>query len=240
MLTVYINKITGECIDDNSIVSVTDDGLILYENGCWKLLAKGQYTDSTDSSQENLTIPGVAGGTINTILSPEKITSKSMRYYTYYLGLNNISIANRGYSKVSAIVSDSFDVAAGTKLKLKASVVIPKYTSVEFSIIDGIKDTPILPQGITNIVDEKLFFQLPLRFTGTNYSYYKNFVYAGATKDALNMKNDSSLYTVSYTPDESAYTYMPEHSSVKVKTLFRVYKDDVQVPEVKKLFVYQK
>lgn len=237
---MYINKITGEGIDDNSVVEVTNDGLVLFENGCWKLLAKGQYESSTSNNQEDLYTPTAAtGNTANTILSPEKVTNKTMRYYTYYFGLNDLKLANRQYSTTSAILSKDFSVLLTKNVKLQATYTMPKYTSIEFSIIDGIKEAPILPQGMNKITDEKVFFQLPLRFNGSDFKYYKDFKFVGSDKDSAAIKNDSSIYTVSYKPADNAYEYRPEHNTVKIKVLFRMYKDNVQAPQVSNLFLFQ-
>ena len=42
---MYINKITGDYIQDSAIIKKDDSGLVYYENGCWKYNRTRKYSN---------------------------------------------------------------------------------------------------------------------------------------------------------------------------------------------------
>ena len=65
------------------------------------------------------------------------------------------------------------------------------------------------------------------------YNYYRNFVkvnnFTGTEEDIF---DNDVLYTVSYTADSSYQTYIPQNTTVKLKTVIRIYKDNVISPQI--------
>ena len=97
--------------------------------------------------------------------------------------------------------------------------------NIEYYILDGNKAIPILPENKTFISDEKIFYHMDPRFnidTNSN-SYIKkngevidcNFI------EAVN-KNDTNLYTISYTPKFNNINKLL-NSKIRVKVIIRNY-----------------
>ena len=156
---------------------------------------------------------------------------KKINKYSYYFGLDSFKAKNvtNGYN--SCFISKSIYLDTIKKedyIELEAKYNIDDTSSIEFYIIDGEVEIPILPLGDLDVKNEKIFFGLNTRFTVdetanilikqndkiTNYTLY----------DILNPSNiDTSLnYNISYTPITS-YKYHPNNSSIKIKVIIRNY-----------------
>lgn len=233
---MYLNLITGEFISSDRSVKETGKGLMYYQDGCWKFLSKDEYQEY-DEAVETL----ASGGTlsyedvgIDELINTDSLKTKQYKYYTSYFGLNRLDIKYKKFIKTSGCVSDDIQVYKGIPLKLKLSKIIPDYTSVEFSVIDGEKETPITPCGDNIVTNEKVFFNIRPRMTADGtYNYYRNFVkinnFTGTEEDIF---DSDVLYTVSYTADSSYQIYIPQNTTVKLKTVIRIYKDNVISPQI--------
>lgn len=235
---MYINLLTDDYIPDESVVRADNDGLTYYENGSWKFLGKGEYTEardgnSTGNSAVRLT---TISNTEDEILQANKETkTEAYQYYTSYFGLNDFVTANKSFAPASGAVSDEISVEKDVPLHLYADVSCDtSKASVEFSILDGTKEMPILPDDQMEVEHEKVFFMLPARFVGKDFMYYRDGSPLG-TKLADGAMSDGATYTVSYKPDISSYEVTPTSDKVRVKTVIRVYDADARMPEVKNI-----
>ena len=233
---MYINKITEENIQDDAVMSENENGIVYFQNGCWKFLEKSMYQKVNSSNVGPYPI---------SVYIPEKEikeliqadTKRNAKAYTYYFGINDFVFANKKFYETSALISDPIDVYVGVPITIKSKIVSSNDNSIEFYIVDGLNEISILPEEQSSVEHEKLFFQMPPRFPdGTNFHIYEDFVSVSDSIDSFEMGNDGALYTVSYIPPKSAYTYTPKSRSIKIKVILRVYKEDsipqLTVPEV--------
>ena len=160
-------------------------------------------------------------------------------FYTNYFGLNRLELSQRKYRSDSGVMTEDMPVIPNKPIKVIAKIKMPEKTSVEISIIDGNMDMPILPQGETNVVHEKVFLGMPPRFKSDKYSYYRDFKGIGNQISENDLKISNSLFTVCYKPSEEAYLYTPKHSTVKVKAILRMYSDNTEPPEVNNIVLSQ-
>lgn len=235
---MYINLLTDDYIPNEAVVRADDDGLTYYENGCWKFLGKGEYIESTDgnrNAKSSVTLTTVTMTADEVLQANKETKTEAYQYYTSYFGLNDFVTSNKSFAGTSGAVSSDIEVVPGEKLRLYADVACDtSKSSIEFSILEGAKETPILPDGQSIVENEKVFFMLPPRFTGKDVVYSRNGSQIGS-KIADGAMADGATYTVSYRPDANAYTVTPSSGKVRIKTIIRMYDENAKAPEVKNI-----
>lgn len=225
---MYINKITGDYIQDNAVIKKSDSGLVYYENGCWKYLSENEYADSNDTSSFEITEEYDDKGnvTVSGLIPANSYSSETLKYYTYYFGLNEAAFGLRTYAETSAIMTNTFDLTGARQLIMSAIEDAPEGTSIEYSVVSGNTETPILPQETKRIIHEKYFFGLDTRFPGIDKTYYKDYTQLPGEPKTMDQK---SIYTVSYTP-KSGWIYTVKNRSAKIKVLLRMNKIAAHAP----------
>lgn len=236
---MYINLLTEDYIPDEAVVREDDTGLTYYENGSWKFLEPDEYeaTDDNSGSANGVRVTVIRDSYGNLVSAPKNAETTSYRFYTNYFGLNSFAVSNREFAETSGILTESISVEKDISLKLHAEVQCGDGASVEFSILDGSVEKPILPAETKMVEHEKMIFGLPQRFRGIGMAYYRNG--EGCQEPTDEQMADRAVYTVSYTPASDAYEVTPEHDTVQVKVIFRVYDKDARMPEVSNIRIEQ-
>lgn len=213
----YIDSTTGNTIDDNSIISNTNSGIISVSDNSWK------YTPADQVSDDNTDI--IDNSYNATDLLDKSITEETVLDYAF--SLNNIKIQNKSIKNVYGIVSNDISLNNFSYLKIDANILENDNSSYELSIIDGSTDIPILPISCTQVNNEKLIQNMSTRFyIDTSYSvnikkngvYYSN-NYTSFDKSLL---SSSDVYTISYTPLNS-YKKTVSNSIIRLKLIIRIY-----------------
>jgi len=142
--------------------------------------------------------------------------------YKYNLGIDAIRVQSRATHDECGYVSQPINIGKCSYVEL--SVVETGDSVVEYTIVDGIKETPILPMEKERVEREKLLYQTMTRFT-PNYEeditvYCDGAVTSLSLEDMNSMDFNAHTYEVSYTPI-NAYTYHPENEKVQIKILQR-------------------
>ena len=234
----YIDLISGNYIDSSLVTNETEDGLVYYDDGCWKFLQKGMYKSVEDNDNASYSAATHVTLSMDEMVKADETQTATHKYYTEYFGLNDFVAQNKSFVS-SAIISKDINVNINKPLKLMVDIVEKPKTSYEFYIIDGDTEIPIIPDSQKKIEHEKIFYNLPPRMDGTNYIYYRNFEQVSLDRPSMNDYFDTGvLYTVSYTPDSKYYRYTPKSNTVKIKTIIRVY-DDTVTPEISGLTLVQ-
>ncbi len=236
---MYVNLLTAQHIPDEAVVKETDNGLLYFEGNSWKYLTKNEYKVLEDGAYGTRRVGRRTYADLpeNEIVPAEKTSTKSFRYYTNFFGLNELVIGDRKFYKTSGLITEDIAVKKGKPVRLKADMRQQDFTSVEFSIIDGTEEIPILLNGETKVVDEKVFFNCGTRMKGEDKIYRRDFQPLTREPDNNDFFSDSIL-TVSYTPNSQYQTYIPKHDTVKVKVVIRVYNGAI-TPEISNLTLIQ-
>jgi hypothetical protein len=227
-VTRYINLSTSTIIDPDTIVSNTNNGIVCFENNVWKFIPANRiFTEQVNSITDPISVPKKAyqqaGIEISETLEPIPEESVLSTFYSYYFGLTEAAAANRKYKESSAFVSDILNVEPGQTYELNAQYEQPDKTSIEFYIIDGIQEKPILPTGSLEVLNEKLFVNLPLRFSAAgDISIYNNFDLTQETLETVNL-NTNHIMTANYTAATDSQIFIPANNTVRIKTILRSY-----------------
>lgn len=144
--------------------------------------------------------------------------------YEYNFGINSINIFNKQPLPVAGYISPEVTIKNANFITLSVTQTNPE-VSQEYSIIDNNKETAIQPKELPQVIKEKLFFNLPLRFdidTSKEIIIYKNNVKTDLTYSQINTL-DTKLdeYTITYTPKQNAFRYKPTSKNLKVKVIQR-------------------
>lgn len=161
----------------------------------------------------------------NTSFDKNNIVEKSM--YNYMFGIDSIAIKNIEQEQDSCFISQPIDInelGDGEYIQMHVEEVLNEDTTIEYSILDGDVEIPVLPFGSKIIKNEKVFNALPLRFN-QDYSLAVTIKKDGITTDiSLDDAKTQLLsrFSVDYFPEEN-YNYKPINSNIKIKAVIRSY-----------------
>ena len=98
-------------------------------------------------------------------------------------------------------------------------------SSTEYYIVEGTLEAPIFPANMTQVYNERLFFNKDTRFeidATMPVIIYKNGEKTTMTfDDLLDADFGNNIFTVDYTPVINSYRYFPETENVQVKIIQR-------------------
>lgn len=167
---------------------------------------------------------------------PNKVDGKTttLRLYSYIFGLDDFSFMNSSLEKTGYFISDYINIGKLTELEyinLYVSHVKNDSTCIEYSILDGEKEIPIIPVGYEIVENEPIFNSVETRF-GRDYNtssvnYVKDIIKKDGQiadisfDDAINM--DDGQYTITYKPNVSNHDITPINSEIRVKAYIRTY-----------------
>ena len=168
---------------------------------------------------------------------------------SYKLGINNLKFQYNNANNVSGINSEIINIGQCDYVTLFSSLSNQNKSdlfSTEFYIVDNGKEKPILPYNQNNVLYEKLFYGLPLRFdinktdkitvqeinsSGVTifnvYNNVKEFNNARAQIDEQ-IKNNNKLLVVSYVP-ENGKRIKTDSNLIYVKIVKRIYVGNLPV-----------
>lgn len=249
---IYTDVNTKRLITSDNVISYSDDGTIIRTSvgsesrlPTYRLIPNTQMeqttvTDATPS--DSVTKYMFRDQTVDQsnlhdrTLSSEVISSKQVKY-KYLFCLDGVSVEHRSITNTAGYISAPFSTVSGTYIEIEVDTA----QGVEYSVIDGEDEIPILPKNVTEIIDEKLFFGMMPRFTIMNpedITVKRNGILTGITTQrdlelflTVNTKNsqtgessynNSDVYTVTYKPEESARRYFPKTDTLRIKVIQRV------------------
>lgn len=143
--------------------------------------------------------------------------------YEYNFGINSINIFNKQPLAVSGYISPEVKIKNNNFITISVSQTNPE-VSQEYYIIDNNKEYPIQPKELPQVIKEKIFFNLPIRFPideSKEVTIYKNNIKTDLTYSQLQSINSDDEYTITYTPKQEAFRYKPNSNTLKVKVIQR-------------------
>ena len=219
-------------IDKNKMTDNTWDKLKTYEYN--------DLTSATTQIQVNELIEIIRDNESTVINESESSDIVTINKYTYRFGLDYFTLHNVERYNESCFMSEEIQVGKMKDteyLNINSDFISADSTDVEFYIVDGNQEIPILPLSKDKIENEKIFTGLPLRFNTDDNEFVvrKNgYVINMDLEDAKNQI--SGDYSVDYTPNkEYCYSYTPINTSIKVKAVLRRYNDFAEMPYIKSI-----
>lgn len=161
----------------------------------------------------------------NNISNQSDVVEKNM--YNYMFGIDSINIKYIEQEKDSMFISESINIGEINKdeyFQLIVEDVLDESTTVEYSILDGDIEIPILPYGDKVIKNEKLFAALPLRFNqdeSESYVIKKDGMVSDISLDDAKLQI-LNRFSIDYFPEEK-YNYTPINNNIRVKAVLRSY-----------------
>lgn len=168
----------------------------------------------------------------------EEIDYNKPKYYYYVLGLDNIAIQFCEVASKSCFISKDIKLEPlkdNEYLTLEAEYSCEN-GNIEFYVLDGTNEIPIIPEIESNIIQEQIFYKVPTRFTIDNIDSIKIYKDSIPTKITLNeaINSSNNNYTVSYKPKDATSIYNIKNNSIKVKAIIRCY-DKNYIPYIKSI-----
>lgn len=158
--------------------------------------------------------------------------------YTYSFGLDYITIKFVEPHMKSCYVSKEVNIGTLGKddyITIDTNHYQPEGTTIEYSILDGDREIPILPEKLLKIDNEKIFHATDLRFAMGDSDYYtireSGHVVDIDLEEAKHLAVDN--YSVDYTPDyDLCYNLKPINKSIRVKAVLRRYNERFDMPYI--------
>lgn len=158
-------------------------------------------------------------------------TIKAIKYI-YVLGIDSISanlllLNNNCYFLSESINTGHFN--EDDFLQICVSDHTGEFSSIEYFIVDGDMEIPILPISEKNIYNERIFPETDLRFAIDNDLYSYGIIKIKRDGMAIDSSLDSVIdqydatYCVSYQPVSDVYNYTPINDSIRIKAIIRYY-----------------
>lgn len=173
---------------------------------------------------------------------------KKVVKYNYYFGLDMVEAKKVLTEKNSCWVSQLIYVGKlqeSEYLQLDVSYFQHENSNIEFYIIDGEKEIPIVPINDSSIDNESLFAGIEPRFlidsahpiVVKNNNNSCNRTYREVIDQSVLWKNtnDRFEYTISYTPIAESWKYRPINSEVAIKAIIRYWDIGEYSPYIKEI-----
>lgn len=232
-------KYSKAAIKTERIISSDAKGIVESIDNGWRFTPAAEVeniTTEVTGPYETPPIPEVpAQPSVEEFNSPQPIASaaelKDISKTTYFFGIDEIASRYRLINQTCGVVFKDIMVGRCSYIELVATAATNDNNSVEFSIIDGTKEIPILPVSCEQVVNEKLFFNMSPRFainTKKDVAIKKDSQIVKRSIDGLSeIDLQNGLYTIDYTPID-AYKYYPENETISVKVVQRLYSETAE------------
>ena len=252
---IYSDINTKKAIMSESIISYSDDGVVTRNSvGSENRLPTYRFIPSEHMEQTTITDSDnnvttyafqdltVDQSNLHDRTLSSGIISDRLTRYKYAFCLDKVMVEHRNVTNVAGYVSKPFKVTVGTYVEIDVDTT----EGIEYYVIDGEKETAILPRNVSEITDEKLFFGMMPRFVIMNpesITVKRNGILTGITTQSdlelfltANTKenqtgestyNNNDSYTITYKPTENARRYFPKTEMLRIKVIQRLLKGDV-------------
>ena len=227
-----INKHTGFVIEEDNIISNTEDGVVSKDKNCWKYIPK-KYLEKEkeflEIKRESIPLKRNINKVGEFFVDSDTSENFVEKRRTYAI-VTDINFERRTYERNSAFISKPINVSNCAYIEVEVDKNIKSSDFLEISILDGIDEYPILPIDKSSGMDvtEKLFFMMDTRFPidySNKYSVYKRVENIGQidissiTQEMFEENN----YYIKYTPANADYykKYKPKNKSIRIKAVLR-------------------
>ena len=167
--------------------------------------------------------------------------------YIYILGIDSILVNLMKMNKDCYFLSETINLGRFTAddyLQISVKDNIGEFSTIEYYIVDGSMEIPILPIGEKYVYNERIFPENNLRFT-VDTKYYSDGVFK-IKKDGMSIESTfdnvsdqyDAIYSASYQPVDTVYSYTPINDSIKIKAIVRLYGETIDtIPYIQSISI---
>ena len=231
---ILINNKTNSIIDAEKIFNKNENGIIVSNNNCLKgvpaenIKIQNEYEDNYYYSRENVPEQEFRVKTQPFYDTENEIKDGYVEKAHYRFGIKNIDFCNKTFYKNCAIISEYINVSNVDYITISSKEEAGFNSSVEYYIIDGTSEVPVLPEGIETVKNEKLFYGESTRFIVNNTQYntelYEDDILSNKSYVDLTSNDfEQHEYTLSYIPGSDTHKYIPNNNNIKIKMIIRNY-----------------
>lgn len=240
-----INKINfgiSNCIIEDIVLILEDDSLLSIGNnvGLFKAqvvkqiditIKSNNYIMSQINYKEYIKTNNDFWDAINKINADENLVLDKTKYYYYLFGIDTLLLEYVSVDKQSCFYSKDIKI---DKILENEHITIDtndsiERGSIEYYIVDGTSLIPILPEKVTEIIDEKIFYKMTPRFPYDNTKPIiikrNGDITKMTVQEAINNNDNNSVFTVSYTPIINNINSL-NNPVLKIKTIIRNYDEN--------------
>lgn len=239
-----------KCVSCNTIEYVLDKELAKADN-VWDDIKQYEYSLAFDNTTK-VEVEALLQRTVKT--KGETRTTEVLREatgaiikktkYVYVFGIDYIIPSLIKFNSDCYFLSESIDVGtfeAGDYLQLNALDHTGEFSNIEYFIVDGNKEVPILSINQKYVNNERIFPEEQLRFLPTdkpaNIKIKKDGMVIDSTFQNISNEYDA-IYSASYQPANTSYSYTPLNKSIRIKAIIRTYGDTMDtVPYIRSISV---
>lgn len=167
--------------------------------------------------------------------------ANTIKKYSYNFGIDSFSFGRAKLNDTMCFISEDIEIEnlkENEYIQLIANYNTGGNGSIEFYIIDGANEKPILPIDTNTVINEKIFFGLRTRFSidpDEDVLIKKHGMLVDISLDqAINSNEDG--YTVTYTPMDAHNLYI-KNSTIRVKAIIRTYDNTEEAPFIKNMAI---
>ena len=160
--------------------------------------------------------------------------------YVYFFGLDKLQGSHLNDANSACLYIKSQTILLCEKLELEVIDDQPDGTSIEYSLVEAGVERPILPVGVTRILDERVFYGMQPRFA-MNHNKPIEVKKDGLIVDigiTAAMARKDGIYTVSYTPAIQS-SYKPSSRTIDIKAVLRRHDESAKSPAIQSLLLRQ-
>lgn len=226
-MTNITSNVTGTVIDKDKVASTKTGGVLVAgkEVGSFTYVPNREiaYTPAKNPISVSGPKKGLSyGSKADTI---DNDNQEIVKRTVYDFGIDAITARYTSPKAISGFVSAPINIGSCSYITLSVKTSGKLDGRMEFSIIDGSSEVPILPEEMgLQIVQEKLFPNMQTRFsidTDKNYVIYKdNTATQLSYEQVQSMPLDDGEYSITYV-SKAERQYVPNNESVRLKVIAR-------------------
>ena len=173
-----------------------------------------------------------------------KSSLKEQHKFIYYSGIDSIELKKVDANKEVCFISKYINIGelvSGEYLEFDAIYSCDEDSSIEFYMLDGEEEIPIIPSGDVIIKNEKVFSELSTRFSidasspiiVKNKTSISNLSLSEA-KEKLLAAAENDSYNVTYSTKASR-RILPINKNIRIKAIIRAYGESSDSPYIKSM-----
>ena len=244
-------KLNVRCTAYDTVTYELDEDLVNADN-IWDSISNYEYALTVDK-ETKLEVEALISRTVTnsngqTTKKTYKAAAKNILTVTKYLyvfGVDNIKVGLLDFNNDCYFISETIDTGVfndGDYLQIQVDDNYGEFSSIEYFIMDGDMEIPLLPVNEEYVYNERIFPEDDLRFSVDDDLYSKG-VFAikkdgliiNSTIDEIKDLYDAN-YCASYQPIKDVHSYTPINNSVRVKAIIRIFGDTVDtIPYIKNI-----